>query len=378
VVAGCRLHGGFAGLAHRETILMLYLLSVLRRILSASLLALLAGLALYLIFDLIEHVRILLAYRAEGGLLGDLALAHLPTAIYQLLPLAILLGSLSVMGEMARDREILALAAAGQSLARRLTPFALAGIMIGILAWTIGEYVGPQAETTYRNLIDIQIKHKHRWGAKWRPHRAWYAGPAGIWRIGGGSGADLRNVTLYHQDYDGSMLSIEEMIGLHHNGDQWIARGWRQLDALGLETDAAPIRLMALHEEPEHFRMIWSDAQEMNTSALNHAISLRQAQGLDADGYRTERATRLAIPLLCILLPLSAPLVAWRRSAIGRRRGRLATLAVGIGLGLVIFLLLSIGRALASAGLLPAEPAVLAAPLIPAVITALGLRRIVL
>lgn len=353
---------------------MIYIRATLLRSLWATALTLVAMLLVYLLIDFIEHVRVILAYKADQRLLLELALARLPLATFYLLPLALLLGCLFVMSEMSRDREILALAAAGQGFLRRLLPFILCGVIVALVAAFLGERVTPHTESRYWQVMDIEIKKKHRWGAKWRPHRAWYAGPSGLWRVGEGQGADLHHVTLFRRDPGGTYTQVEWMERMQVRDALWQASGRRVLDVLGREQPDVPGPLR-VEEGPAHFEMIWSLAEEMTRSELEDAIAVRRAQGLEADGYEAERAMRGALPALVFVIPWFLPLVAWRPAQIGRRRGRLAVLGAGVGLGLAFFLLLSMGRAAAAAGLVPAGIALYSVPVLIFLLAPLGWRR---
>ncbi len=333
---------------------MRYFHHILRQLFRAGTLSLLACLALYLVFDMIEHVRILLAYRAPMGLLFDLALAHVPTAVYHLLPIAVLLGNLSVMVGMSARNETAALAAAGQSPFRRALPFLVFALFVGALHFGWGEAAAPEGERLYRNLVDITIKHKDRWGEKWRPERHWYAGPSGHWRVERREKNRLQGVSLYRMDAKGRLYETTDLAEM-----VWEERGWTVRSLVRRDRDGRVLERMekgraAFPETLRQFRMIWLSAEEMNLADLRRAVRIRRSQGLDSLGYETALWMRFSLPLLVPALVLLAFGAAWgrRRSRSNRAAGLLAV-SLGVGMGLVGFLLVSIGKTVGEGGVCP-------------------------
>ena len=74
------------------------------------------------------------------------ALLTLPSAVYELFPMAVLLGSLLGLGALAANGELVAMRAAGWSVARMARAVALAGLAASVLVIALGEWVVPPAE----------------------------------------------------------------------------------------------------------------------------------------------------------------------------------------------------------------------------------------
>ena len=356
---------------------MLYFATTMARAASSSFWALLATFSLYTLFDLIEHTRIVLAYRAPLVVLADLAVAHGPTALYQLLPLSVLLGCLSVMMQMSRDRELLALASAGQGLFRRLLPFLAVGLvaMAFMLVW--GEKTVPPAERHYRWLVDISIKHKDRWGSKWRPQRLWFVGPSGMWRVGSGGGAELTDVTLYRLGENGNLVHKLSAERMSFENESWTGFGLVYRDPEGRVLARHERRVVKVPEGPSHFQVIWEAAEEMTLAELRRAIAVRRSQGMESLGYETTLFFRGSLPMLCLSLPLIGASLMWRRGLVGRSKGsRLVMLGLGVGLGLVFFFLIVAGKTAAQAGFCPPWAGAWLPSLLALVVGLLGVRHV--
>jgi lipopolysaccharide export system permease protein len=123
-----------------------------REILGASLLVLLALLALFGFFDLIRELDDL----NKGGYRLNLMLAYvalsLPAHAYVLLPAAGLMGTLFALSRMAEQSELTVMRSAGLSLAQLALHVVGAGVVIALLTAAVGEVVAPVSEDAAKGL----------------------------------------------------------------------------------------------------------------------------------------------------------------------------------------------------------------------------------
>lgn len=118
-----------------------------REIFGASLLVLVAFLGLFAFFDLINELEDI----GKGGYTLYQALVYvaltLPARVYELMPVAVLIGSLYALATLARHSEITVMRAAGMSNATLMRTLGLIGSVFVALVFLIGEYVAPPAES---------------------------------------------------------------------------------------------------------------------------------------------------------------------------------------------------------------------------------------
>lgn len=117
-----------------------------REIYLATALVLLAFAGLFAFFDFINELDDL----GKGDYqLGDAAvyvLLLLPGRVYELLPIAVLIGTLYVLATFARHSEITVMRAAGLSTAALMRMLVLIGSVLVALTFVVGEYFAPPAE----------------------------------------------------------------------------------------------------------------------------------------------------------------------------------------------------------------------------------------
>ena len=68
---------------------------------------------------------------------------NLPSYLFQLLPVAALIGSLLGLGNLARGSELIVMRASGVTTARFCLWLGTAGLILGSLMFVVGEYVAP-------------------------------------------------------------------------------------------------------------------------------------------------------------------------------------------------------------------------------------------
>ena len=70
----------------------------------------------------------------------------LPQQAYELLPIATLIGAILGLGALARDSELTIVRSVGVSTVRLAASAALAGLVVAVAMWLLGEYLAPPAD----------------------------------------------------------------------------------------------------------------------------------------------------------------------------------------------------------------------------------------
>jgi len=89
---------------------------------------------LQLLFDLVEHLRMLGSSGAGFSRIFGLTLLNLPLGVYKLLPLIMILSTLALFLTLARTSELVVTRASGRSALRSLGSPGLMGLLIGVVA----------------------------------------------------------------------------------------------------------------------------------------------------------------------------------------------------------------------------------------------------
>jgi lipopolysaccharide export system permease protein len=125
-------------------------MSVLRRyisrqIFSSVLLALTALLMLFAFFDLIDQLRhVGVQYQLSAALL--FVALSIPGRLYELLPIAALIGTLFALGQLVIHSEYAVMRSSGMSMLAMAMTLVQTGLILALVTFVTGEFVAPAAE----------------------------------------------------------------------------------------------------------------------------------------------------------------------------------------------------------------------------------------
>ncbi len=125
---------------------MIYQRYLFRETLSAVLLVLLAFVALFGFFDFVEELRGVGRGRYDLSVAVVSVLLSLPGLVYELIPVACLIGTLYALATLARHSEITVLRASGLSTGRLLLTLYQVAAVLAVATFLIGEVLVPLAD----------------------------------------------------------------------------------------------------------------------------------------------------------------------------------------------------------------------------------------
>lgn len=188
--------------------MMLYKRYIAKEVAAAVLLVLVAFLALFSFFDLIGELRDV----GKGGYklqhaLGFIAL-RLPGRVYELMPIAVLIGALYALSTLARHSEITVLRASGLSTGELLKTLLMVAAFFGFVTLLMGEIVSPPAERAARQLrlsaIGKLVSQEFRTGL-WIKDDMTFVNVRAVT-----PDAQLRSVRIYEFNKQAQLVSVSE------------------------------------------------------------------------------------------------------------------------------------------------------------------------
>jgi LPS export ABC transporter permease LptF/LPS export ABC transporter permease LptG len=303
-------------------------------------------------------------------LLGDIARNHIswlvvlnyfrflvPLMVYQLCPLAALVGTLVTLGMMAKNNEVTAFKASGISLYRLCLPLVLAGVLL-----SGGMFLLDDTYLPYANQRQDALRNE----IKGRPAQTYFH-PAHEWIFG--ENEKIFNYQLFDPDqnlFGGlSMFEIDpvtfrmkrrvyaERAKWEPTLNVWILEaGWVRDFEAGRVRSYVPFKVQSLpefSETPGYFKREVRQSYQMNWRQLAEYIrGLRQA-GFDTSRLSVQWHKKFAFPLIAaIIIFLSAPF-----AFLVGTRGAIGGLALAVGIGITYWAAAALFEALGSVGQLP-------------------------
>jgi len=341
-----------------------------RRRVGVQILALLAVLtALLQMLELLDMTTEVL--KREQGLRGLLYYAALrtPAEVVLMLPIAVLLGTMTAMHSMARNLEITTIRCAGVSLLRIFGYLLPVSLVLAALQFAMAERVLPQAENTLKE-----------WWSESAPvgeeaTRLWAntdRGPVSIESISP-DGKHLRGLRLYMLGADGLLESR-----LAAGDAQWDGQVWRldvvtelRIEEGRLQRIREPIWVWETNLKPDDVLRLDVSRPRLSSMMLADVIAGARVGTQPLSYYRTVLYRSFTAPLaVLVMLLLALP------TACSQPRGRAGSreMLYALGLGLAFLLCDGMISALGTSGRLPPLTTALAAPLLFGAIGLLRLR----
>jgi lipopolysaccharide export system permease protein len=289
------------------TILMRYLLREYLRVFGLCV----AGLmAVYLVVDFVEKIRKFLTYDAElYAILWYFAL-KLPSIVFQITPLAVLMSTLLTLLTLSRHHEITAMRSSGISLYWVAIPFLAVALGVSLLLLWASDTVIPVANQQAEVVREVRIERRNP-QAVFQGNEIWVR--LGNQTLLKGDLADetalkLYGVSLYRLGPDFSIRELLHAKELRHEDGRWVlVSGLSRTVGTDQTVQSHPFdRLpITLNQKPEDFRR----AIRVNPDALSLRDLAAYVERLRVDGYNPARyATdlfgRTAFPFVCLIMAL--------------------------------------------------------------------------
>ena len=338
---------------------MLFVVLSLGLSVSVSLLDLLSSLGGFIQFD-----------PPPGGLLKYAALKF-PGFLLYVIPMSSLLCSIFVVSNAVRARETVAAMASGGRMKVIFAPFLIAGVLISIGGFALGEFGVPKTAHAARLLKD-KLKHRKSASTMFKDGSMWIRGDDG----------SLVRIDLYvpHTDTfkglsiyriaDDRVAEIveagEATYAASANPPHWVLDDVTRLDTdTGVTTTEKSMIFNALGS-PELLKESTQDSNEMGIVELSTYLSRLRAAGFKNQRLEVDLHGKIAYPLISFIMVMLGVSFAAARTLKG-----MVAAAFGIMISLLYFFGYSMMVSLGYAGLVP--PAV-AAWAVPAVFAVVGVR----
>lgn len=337
---------------------------VLRHFFPIFALALSAFVGLYLIIDFFEKADHLLEKQVSFGDICLYFLYKVPFIVTQGIPMVVLLATLIALGMLKRNRELIALRAAGVNTTYYTGPILLAALAISLIHIIADEGMVRSMNRKSALIWEEQVKHS-RSSIAWSRENVWYRGHDIIYqiRLYDSKRQVLERVSLFYLDPQSRLIERLDAKRFYWDGHKWIAEEGIILRFSGsvAQQECFDVKELALAETPKDFASIEAIPEELDWLSMYEYVKKVKLEGYNATPFEVELHMRAALPLTTFILALLGVTIALRQ-------GLHAGIAVGVGVALMVafvyFAVFQTGCSLATAGILPVSVGVWAANLI--------------
>ncbi len=279
-----------------------------------------------------------------------------PQALSITIPMALLIGILVALGRLSADREFVAMQACGVSIFRLLRPVALLAV-VGFAATAYETIIAlPDANQTFREITFNIIASSAETDIKPRvfftnfPNRVIYVRdipPGGVWRdvfLADDTKADQTTVYFGERGrllIDRTKRTVQLLL---ENGTSHTTFGGKSEAYDGTSFGTLLLNMDADTVFPR--TQVLKGDNEMTIAELRQRIEESEKTGAFSAGQRFTIQQKFAIPAACVVLAL----IGLALGVTNRKEGKLAIIALGIGVIFIYYIILYSSRAAALAG----------------------------
>jgi LPS export ABC transporter permease LptG len=316
-----------------------------------------AFIVLTLVFTFFELIGDILKNRVAMGTVGEYLLDVVPSMVYLMTPMSVLVGVLVTFGILSRSNEITAMKATGISIYRVVVPVLIISAVFAGALFTFDQLYLPRfnrRQETLRNRIKGKPPQTYL-----RPDRKWIFGEHSTiyyYEFFDAERGQFGNISVFAFDPSTFQIKTRVFAARAHwepDLDKWIfEKGWvRRFNDVAIEDyhhfDVATFP--ELDEPPTYFRKEVKQSSEMSYEELKRYIHDLQQGGFDVVRLKVQLQKKIAFPLITLVMAVLA--VPFSMSA--GRRGALTGVATAIGIAVVYWVTAGLFEALGNVSQLP-------------------------
>jgi lipopolysaccharide export system permease protein len=259
-----------------------------------------------------------------------------PQSMYQLFPMAALLGSLMGMGGLSANSELIAMRAGGLSVWRIIRSVLQTGVLMLVVAVFVGEVIAPVAEREGQQLRTAAMNR----GITFLSSRGLWVRDENLYINARKVLTDntLADLTVYEFHDDGRLKVVTQAVEARYKDGQWIMRDVSQSE---FTTD----RVLVRHDErlaressltPELLGIVALKPENMSIRDIARFMTYLEENGLDTGQYRYAFWGRFMTPFAAlVMLFISVPFVFGSLRSVSAGQRVFIGMLVGFGFYLI-------------------------------------------
>ncbi|MEM7284127.1 MAG: LPS export ABC transporter permease LptG [Pseudomonadota bacterium] len=259
-------------------------------------------------------------------------LLTIPKQAFDMLPVAALLGTLLALGQMATHSELIVMRASGISLFRMSRTVLIAGVLLAMLAGTLGEFIAPPAEQYARSSRALALDDRLSIAGG---RSAWIKDQQTIINVDELRGSqDLGGVYLFEFDEAHQLKRISRAASADVGSDG----EWRLSDIqeTTFESDKVSGRSVFQRDQPTILRpelvgLSVVDPDSLASRGLRSYVSYLQQNALDSHRYEVAYWSRLSeIASVIFMTALALPFAFGSLRSAGTGQRLLVGVLIGV------------------------------------------------
>jgi len=251
-------------------------------------------------------------YGASFSSVVKIFVLGLPSIVIWTFPMSMLLAVLLTFGRLSSSSEITAMKSCGIGFSRLAMPAIILGIGVSIFAILFNEYVVPQANSMYSNVLYYEIQHNTQ--PKSQDHIILKSIKDGkiqqliYARRYDGEKNEMQSVTMQDYGTEGNVKRVETAEYATWDGKGWLLHDGviydvaedgqenhrMRFDTQKLPVDTSPMQIVREQKKPE----------ELTMKELREQIDIMRTQFVDTNKLEAELYQRVTVPMASLIFAL--------------------------------------------------------------------------
>lgn len=328
-------------------------LPILARYISGELVKMLllsvcAFIAIYLVVDVFQGIRMIMDHKPAVQLIFKLYLLKVPNIVSQVIPVVVLLSTIITLGLLSKNSEVVAMKSSGISLYSIVFPVLVISIAVSFLSFFSNEYILPYTNRMVKFIERVDIR-KETPKRLFKQDKIWYRSENAIYNIQffNPETNTLKGIVIYYIG-DGFKLTKR----LEAREAKWDGTAWIFYDAIenvfnndGITGNSYKKITVKLPESPDVLKTEERVAEEMGFRELKAYIKRLKGEGYDSSRLVVDLYSKLSYPFTSFIMAfLGIPFALKSGRSGGFALGVFISVLIGFGYWLVMSISLSLGR----------------------------------
>jgi lipopolysaccharide export system permease protein len=327
---------------------------ILKEFLRFFVITFLSLIALFLIVDFFEKIRMFLSNNASISQMSSYFICSIPMIISYILPPAVLLTTLMTFSSLSKFSEITAMKANGINIYRISLSVIIFSLIMAVVFFYFSELIKPASVQKTEHIVKIEVQ-KRKMSGFFKQNEIWYHGENAIYnfKMFDINKNILRGVTINYLNPDYTLASRIDAQRAEWKNDKWIF--YNLLTTRFAENNPvlewSKEKIINIPEKPGDFNVMQKDVDEMGYFELRKYVKKIQLEGYDATKYLVELQGKIAFPFVILIMVFIAVPFSLRSERSG---GIMQSIGIGIFIGFSYWIVHAFFMSLGRSEILPA------------------------
>jgi lipopolysaccharide export system permease protein len=272
------------------------------------------GLALITFVSLFVSIDFMTTMSSYSGValqvLIDFYRYSLPSIIYQMIPVAAIIGTVFTISNLNRNNELVALYSCGLSLARISLPILVVVAFISCVSYWMSDQVLPSFAQKKNYVYYVEIKKRPGLYSTVKTDRIWYRSKNVLFNIQtlNPEAKQARGLSMYYFDNAWKLIQLVRADVVHILGREWKLKDGTV--TVFAEESSFPFtktfteKVIQMDEDTGDLSSTSNSSEQLSVSQLNSFIKKNKEAGLDTTRYEIDLHSKFSFAFASLVMSL--------------------------------------------------------------------------